>query len=668
MSLTLQTSAAPFLLPDFDALTPSEVTSRAAELIRAEEEEWRRIGKDPATPTVDNTLLPLERGGLELERLTNAVWTLISSVGGSAWEAVETELTPLLAAHADALWLDQALYARLTELPTPDDPETAWLLTEYLKDFRRHGVQLPDAQRDRLRALNAQIAARETEFEQRATQNIDAAAFQVRYREDLSPLDDDALAPLRSAAASRGLDGWLVAYLSPTQQPLLKRLTDPATRREILARSQARGRGGEGDTRQIVLDLARLRAQRAELLGFPHHAAVVADEGTAPDAAAITSRLRELAAPAIRNALREQGELAAVKERDSAAAFEDSDWAYYEERLRAARYGVDDSALRPYLELDRVVQEGVFYAATQLYGITFHPRPELRGWAPGVRAWEVREEDGTPLALFLADYYARSGKHGGAWMHSIVDQEPGVLPIVANNLNIPQPPSGEPTLLTWDEVGTCFHEFGHALHGMFSAARHRSLGGTNVPRDFVEYPSQVNEMWLEDRQVLTHFARHHVTGQPLPDELVDALLTVRSFGQGFSTSEYLGAAVIDHEWHLLRADQVPQDPAAVEEFERNVLLDWGLTVVPPRYHTTYFAHAFGGGYDAAYYAYIWSEVLDAHTQRWFGQNGGLSRQAGQRFRQAVLSRGNTRDPLESFRQLTGQDPDLTALLERRGLL
>lgn len=665
---SVQSTAAPFLLPDFSAVTPAAVREALQAALAEQRDAWEAIATSPDPATIENTLLPLARSGAELEYVLCVGSTFASSIGGEEWDALESEIAPLLSEHSDALWLDERIYGRLDRLRSPDDAETAWLLKEYLRDFRRRGVALPPEKRAELSTLNTKISTAETRFEQRATHAIEEAALHITDRDELAGLDDDTIASLAESARARDLDGWLVTLISPTQQPLLARLTEPSMRTRLLAASMARGDNPE--TRALILDLARLRATRAELLGYPHHAALVADAGTAPSSDAIIERLRLLAPPAARNVTAEAAALAKLKAAETDEPFAASDWFYYEEKLRAEKVGVDEDALRPYLELNRVLNDGVFWAAAQLYGISFTERPDLTGWAAEVRVWEVRDTDGAPLALFVGDYFARKGKRGGAWMHNIVEQsrDEGTLPVVVNNLNVTLPPPGEPTLLTWDEVITCFHEFGHALHGMLSGTNFRRLAGTNVPRDFVEYPSQVNEMWLENREVLAHFARHHLTGEVLPDELLEPLLNVRSFGQGFATGEYLAAALLDQAWHRLSSSEVPTDPRAVLDFEENVLAEHGLTTVPPRYRSTYFAHAFGGGYDANYYSYIWSEVLDADTQRWFSENGDLDAAAGATFRREVLSRGNSRDPLDSFRALTGREPELAPLLERRGLV
>ncbi|NLI18506.1 MAG: M3 family metallopeptidase [Actinomycetales bacterium] len=673
-------SALDLELPDFAATTPATVREALRAGLDEQRAEWDAIAADEEPATVENTLVALERTGQLLSRVLPVAFTLMESIGGEEWDALEAEFMPQLAAHADALHLNARIFRRLESLERARallalDPETSWLLDEYLRDFRRAGIGLPEDDQERLKDLNQRITAAETGFSQRATKALEEAAQLFTDPEDLAGLDGETLDALAQAARDRGRAGWLVTLLSPTQQPLLTRLEKAATRERLMAASLARGDGHDpdSDTRHLILTLARLRAERARLLGHATHAAAVAEEGTARSADAVAERLAALAPAAARNARSEGERLAGLAEGPFTAA----DWAYHSERLRRQLFAVDDDVLRPYLELGSVLVKGVFWAAERLYGITFHEREDLAGFAPEVRAWEVRDEDGRTLALFLGDYYARKGKRGGAWMHNLVDQSRllGRRPVVMNTLNITKPAEGEPTLLTWDEVTTCFHEFGHALHGMFSDVTYPSLSGTDVPRDFVEFPSQVNEMWMANRAVVANFARHHRTGEPLPDELLDRLVAMGSYGQGFATSEYLAAALLDQAWHRLTPEEVPDDAGAVAAFEAAALEAAGLAweLVPPRYRSGYFNHAFGGGYDANYYSYIWAEVLDADTVEWFtGEgaidgDGGLNRVAGQRFRDEVLSRGNSRDPLESFRAFRGRDADITPLLRRRGL-
>jgi len=421
-----------------------------------------------------------------------------------------------------------------------------------------------------------------------------------------------------------------------------------------------------------VIDLARARAERAALLGFAHHADYVAADGCAGSAAAVAELLTSLVPAVRRNVHAEAAELDAVLQRlTPGATLEPWDWQYLAELVRTERYQVDANRLRPYLELERVLHEGVFAAATALYGITFSERTDLSGYHPQVRVWQVDEADGSPIGLFLGDFHTRESKNGGAWMNNLVDQNHllGQLAVVCNNANLVRPAAGEVTLMAWDDVITLFHEFGHTLHGLLSDTRYRSQSGTETPRDFVEYPSQVNEMWALEPALLRRYAVHHATGEPMPAEWVETLRGSTLFQQGFKTTEYLGAALLDQVWHSTPLAELPTAPEQVEEFERAALasvgLDFGL--VPPRYRSGYFRHVFEGGYDAAYYAYLWSEVLDADTAAFITANGGLTRENGERYRRRLLARGGSIDSMEAFRDYRGQDPDLTHLLTRRGL-
>jgi len=526
---------------------------------------------------------------------------------------------------------------------------------------------LDDAGQDRLRSLNAELSRLGTEFGQRVKEAMKSAALLLDSAEDLAGLPADEIASAAEAARAAGHDGkFLLTLIQPSNQPALASLDNRDVRRRLFEASIARGSsGGDLDVLDLVKSMVRLRAEKGALLGFANYAELVVDRQTAPDFGAVRTMLNRLAPAAVRNA---DGEAAALAE-SAGHPLEAWDWAYYSAKVRRERYTVDEQALRPYFELDRVLTDGVFFAATSLFGVTFHERTDLAGYHEDVRIWEVRDADGTELGLFLGDYYTRETKRGGAWMNSLVDQSAllGTRPVVINNLNISKPPAGEPTLLTLDEVRTAFHEFGHALHGLFSSVTYPRFSGTSVPRDFVEYPSQVNEMWIMWPEVLANYARHHATGEPLAQDVVDRLNESRLWGEGFARTEYLGAALLDLAWHVLEADGVPEDAL---EFEAKALAAAGVAhpLIPPRYRTGYFQHVFAGdGYAAGYYSYIWSEVLDAETVDWFTENGGLSRANGDRFRAELLSRGNSRDPLESFRTLRGRDAALEPLLKRRGL-
>ena len=674
-------SSLPYALPDFTALRDEHHRPAFLAGMAQERAEVDAVLGGTAPPTEESTLLALERSGRLLHGVATVFFNRTSADTNPALDALEEELAPLLSAHHDAIQLDPRMHERLEALQARVDagevtlaPDAAWLLTTMRRDLVRAGAATPAETQDRIRELNARISTLETVFGRELLAETNDSAVLVADAADLEGMPADAVAAARQAAADRGhAEGCLLELVLPSQQPALASLRRRDVRRRLHEASVARGgRGGDHDTRAVLLELVRLRAERARLLGFEHHAAYVADDATARTAEAVEAMLARLAPAAAANARREAADLQRALEADEpGATLEAWDWAYYAEKVRQERYSLDDAVLRPYLELERVVRDGVFFAAERLYGLTFAERTDLVGYHPDVRVFEVRDADGSGLGLFLADWYTRESKRGGAWMNNLVDQSHllGERPVVVNNLNIPKPPAGEPTLLDWDSVITLFHEFGHALHGLFSDVRLPSQSGTEVPRDFVEYPSQVNEMWAWDPEVLARYAVHHATGEPMPAAWVETLIASQQYGEGFATTEYLGAALLDQAWHRLAPEDVPTDVEQVEAFEAAALEAAGIAVdaVPPRYRTTYFNHAFGGGYAAAYYSYIWSEVLDADTVEWFRENGGLRRENGDRFRAALLSRGGSADAMDLFRDLRGRDPEIAPLLARRGL-
>ncbi|MGZ4438556.1 MAG: M3 family metallopeptidase, partial [Nocardioidaceae bacterium] len=522
-----------------------------------------------------------------------------------------------------------------------------------------------------------QISALTTDFEKRLLNDTNDAAVQVSDEADLEGLPDDAVAAAKSAASDKGLDGWLIPLVLPTIQPAMHSLRNRGLRRRLFEAATTRGmHGGDHDTRELLTRLAAVRAERAALLGYPDHASYVAADQTAGSSAAVLGMLDEMTAPAMRNLELERERIEAAMRADGLEGpVEPWDWTYYAERAKAAAYDVDTAALRPWFELERVLRDGIFFAAEKLYGLTFAERTDLPVYADDVKVFEVFDgpaHDGQGLALFVCDWFARPTKRGGAWMSEFVAQSHlhGTRPVVVVCLNVPKPPAGQPALMTTDEVRTGFHEFGHALHGFFSDATYPRLAGTAVPRDFVEFPSQVNEMWAWWPEVLANYAKHHVTGEPLAQDVVDRLLASQQDGQGFDTVSMLGAALLDQEWHRLSADAARVAPGEVEKFEAEALVRHGVRspLVPPRYRSGYFAHVFAGGYDAGYYSYLWSEVLDADMVGWFTDNGGLRRENGDAFRAGLLSRGGTVDPLEAFAAVRGRAPSTEPLLRRRGLL
>jgi peptidyl-dipeptidase Dcp len=666
-------STLPYGLPPFAEISDADYRPAFDRGLEEHLAEIAAVAANPETPTFENTMIPLERGGQTLERVANVFFNKSSSDSNDFTNQLEEDIAPLLAAHSDAIRLNPRLYERIKTLHAARDTlgldaESVYLIERYYDEFTVAGAGLDDTSKRELSDINQILSTLQTRFEKNLLADTNDLAIVIDDVADLAGLGESEISAAAEAAKERGLDGkYLITLVLPTGHPYLSSLTDRSVRERIMAASRARGiRGGNNDNRELVLEITRLRAQRARLLGFPNHAAVVTADETAKTPEAVDAMLRRLASPAARNAKAEQKDLQEQVGGDF--DLQSWDWALYTERVRKARYDVDTSEMRPYFEAERVLRDGVFYAATQVYGITFSERHDLVAYHPDVRVFEVFNADGSPVGLFLYDLYTRDSKRGGAWMNPLISQNTLLdhPTVVVNNHNVPKPAGGSPTLLTYDEVNTLFHEFGHALHGLFAHVTYPKFAGTNVFRDFVEFPSQVNEMWMLWPEVLANYAVHHETGEPMPQEFVDKLQASASFNEGFATSEYLGAAMLDQAWHRITADDTVTN---VEKFEADALASFGLDnpAVPPRYSSTYFAHTFSGGYDAGYYSYIWSEVLDADTVEWFKENGGMTRANGDRFRARLLGFGGSKDPLEAFRDFRGRDAEIEPLLERRGL-
>ncbi|GAB2448773.1 peptidyl-dipeptidase Dcp [Conyzicola lurida] len=659
----------PFGLPPFAEITDDHYRPAFDRGFTEQLAEVERIIADPEAPTFENTLLPLERSGQVLHRVSAVFYNKSSSDSTDFTNDLEEEIAPLYAAHSDAIRLDAALYARIAAVHADRealDPESRYLVERYFAEFTIAGAGLSDDDKETLREYNKQLSTLTTKFEKNLLADTNDLAVVLDDVAELDGLDAGAISAAAEAARERGLEGkYVVTLVLPTGHPYLSSLTDRSVRERIMTASRARGsRDNEFDNRQLVLDITRLRAERAQLLGFDSHAAYVTADETAKTPEAVLGILGALAPIAARNARDEQAALQELADVEIAAW----DWDFYTEKVRQATYDVDTASMRPYFEAERVLHDGVFFAAASLYGVRFTERDDLVAYHPDARVFEVSDADGTPVGLYIYDLYTRDSKRGGAWMNSLISQNTLLdqPTVVVNNLNVPKPAAGSPTLLTYDEVTTLFHEFGHALHGLFARVTYPKFSGTNVFRDFVEFPSQVNEMWILWPEVLANFAVHHETGAPMPQDIVDKLHASSSFNEGFATSTYLAAALLDQAWHAISAETEVVD---VAEFEASALAAVGLdnTAVPTRYSSTYFAHTFSGGYDAGYYSYIWSEVLDADTVDWFTQNGGLTRENGARFRELLLGVGGSKDPLQAFREFRGRDADIGPLLKRRGL-
>jgi len=682
----LKESPLPFHYPPFDKIKNEDFKPAIEAGMREQLKEIEPIANSSAKPTFDNTIVALEKTGRLLDRADRIFENLKACNTNPELQKVDKEMAPKLSAHRDAIHLNGKLFARVQQLydnrdklaaANPSgggrglDPESAYLLERYYKDFVRAGAKLSDPDKEKLKKINAELATLQTDFEQNVLKEKNASSIVVDNKEDLAGLSDSQIATLVSAAKAERKDGKFVIQLqNTTGQPLLGSLQNRPLRQRIMDTSLARNsHGDEFDTQKIVLRTANLRAEKAKLLGYENWAAYQLEDQTAHNVPTVNKLLGDLTPPAVANATAEAAEQQKIVDQENGGfQIGAADWDFYSEKVRKAKYDFDESQLRPYYELNHVILDGVFYAANKEYGLTFKERHDLPVYQPDVRVFDVFDRDGKQLAIFIGDYYARPSKQGGAWMNSYVLQNSllGTKPVVANHLNIPKPPPGEPTLLTHDEVRTAFHEFGHALHGMFSNVKFPRFGGTSVPRDFVEYPSQVNEMWATWPEVLKNFAKHYKTGEPIPQALLDKVMAAQKFNQGYLTTEYLAASLLDQAWHQIDPSQIPTNAI---EFEKQALQKAGVDYppVPTRYRSFYFSHAFAGGYSAGYYSYIWSEVLDADTVEYFKQHGGLTRENGDLFREKLLSRGGSADALSLFKNFTGRDPYIEPLLKRRGL-
>jgi len=668
-------SKLPFNAPPFDRIQdrdyqPAIEAGMAQQLV-----EINRIADDPAPPSFENTFVAMERSGRLLDRAWAAFNCVSEANTNPVLQDAKTALAPALAAHRDAIHLNAKLFARLTEVYQKRaalklDPESLRLVEIEYDEFVHSGANLSAANKERLKKLNKEDSALADAFTKKLLAAAKAGRYLTADRAALAGLGESQLAAAAQDAKSRSAEGYLIPLQNTTRQPVLASLSVRATRESIFRNSWERAeRGDPNDTRSTIARLAQIRAQRAELLGSPNHAAWVLKDQMAKTPEAALEFMAALVPVATATAQSEAKEIqAAIDAQHAGFALQPWDWALYSEQVRKAKYDLDEAEIKPYFELNNVLEAGVFYAANQLYGISFKERKDIPVYEPDVRVFEVADADGKPLALFYCDYFKRDNKNGGAWMSQFVDQSTllGTLPVVYNIANLPKPAPGEPALISFDDVTTMFHEFGHGLHGMFANTRYPSLSGTATARDFVEFPSQFNEHWAMYPAVFNHYAKHYKTGAPMPAALVEKIKKSKNFSAGYDLTEVLAAAELDMQWHTLPASAPLQN---VDQFEKEALARTHLDIaaVPPRYRSSYFMHIWSSGYSAGYYAYLWTEMLNDDAFQWFDDNGGLSRTNGDRFRRMILSRGNTEDLAAMYLAWRGRAPSIDAMMKYRGL-
>ncbi|WP_448868371.1 peptidyl-dipeptidase Dcp [Enterobacter ludwigii] len=667
-----ESSLLPYQAPRFDEINDGHYRPAFDEAIRQKRAEIDAIVAQTAAPDFNNTVLALEKSGAMLSRVSSVFFAMTSAHTNDDLQALEEQISTELAALANDIWLNDTLFSRVESVwqdCAALDAESRRLAEETYQHFVLAGARLNDAEKAELKALNTEAATLTSQFNQRLLAATKAGGLVVDYAHQLDGLSPDEIATAAHAAAEKGLnDRWLIPLLNTTQQPALSALRDRQTRENLFNAGWTRTqKGDENDTRALILRLTALRARQAKLLGFEDYASWSIADQMAKTPAAALAFMRGIVPAARTRATLEQADIQKVID-DEQAGFtvQAWDWAFYAERVRQAKYALDESQIKPYFALNTVLQDGVFWAASQLFGLRFVERFDIPVYHPDVRVWEIFDHTGEGMALFYGDFFARESKAGGAWMGNFVEQsyEFASRPVIYNVCNYQKPANGQTALISWDDVVTLFHEFGHTLHGLFASQRYASLSGTNTPRDFVEFPSQINEHWASHPQVFAHYARHYQTGEPMPEALRDKMLNATQFNKGYDMTELLSAALLDMNWHGISE---PVDD--VDAFEAAALHKEGLDLpaVPPRYRSSYFAHIFGGGYAAGYYAYLWTQMLADDGYQWFVEQGGLTRENGQKFREAILSRGNSTDLAELYRQWRGHDPRIEPMLENRGL-
>lgn len=670
-------SKLPFEAPNFEVISEEHYRPAFEKGMERELAEMDSIASNPEEPTFENTIVAMERAGQLLARTSNVFYNLTSAHTNDQIQEIQSEMAPKLAAHDDNIYLNADLFQRVETLYEQRDKldldaPSLKLLEDTYRDFVRAGALLTEDEQQRMREINERTSSLTTQFQDNLLKMTQERAVLVDDVEALDGLSEDRIAAAQEAAEERGHEGqYLLSITNTTRVPVLASLNNRDLRERVWKASAFRGIGEDGgvDNRPIILDLVDLRAERAALLGYDDHASYRHDPQTAQNPENVLDMLTDLIPDVITNTEQEAEKITEMMREDGIEGdLQPWDWEYYAEKVRKAEYDIDESEVRPYFELKTVLEDGVFFTMNKLFGITFEERFDLPVYHEDVRTFNVFDENGEQLGLFYADYFTRDSKRGGAWMNSFVSQSHLLdqKPVIVNVMNIPPPAEGEPALISFDNVTTMFHEMGHAVHGLFSDVEYPSQSGTSVPRDFVEFPSTFEEDWAVLPEVLENYAIHYETGETIPSELLDKVIAARNFNQGFDTQEYVAATMVDLEWHLLDSAEIPNN---VIEFEDQSLAKYNLDMpaVPPRYKSPYFAHIFSGGYSANYYAYIWSEVLAADAFAYMRENGGLTRENGDRFREYILSKGGSRDAMELYEAYRNGEPDVVHLLRRRGL-
>lgn len=669
----MKKSSLQYQAPEFDKIKDEHFKPAFDYGLKQNISEIEKIANNTETPTFENTVLALEKSGEVLKRAQIVFYNLTGSNTNPTLQKIEEEYAPIFAAHSDKIYLNSKIFNRIKAVKTDGlDAEDKRLIEVYKQRFELAGANLTDAQKEQMKAINAELATLSTQFTSKLLEARKKGAVLINDVKELDGLSADEIAAAATDAKNAGQEGkYLLTLLNTTQQPLLQNLKNRATREKLFKASWYRAeKGDENDTRAILEKTAKLKMDKAHLMGKSSYAELNLMDQMAKKPENALKLLSQLANPAVAQAKKESDDIQKlIDEQKGGFSVEPWDWNFYAEQVRKAKYDLDENQIKPYFEVSTVLEKGVFYAAKKFYGITFKERKDLPVYHPDVVAYEVFDRDGKSLAIYYLDFYTRDNKNGGAWMSNFVEQSftTNTKPVIVNVFNYQKPAPGKPSLISYDDVSTMFHEFGHTLHGLFANQKYTTISGTNVPRDFVEFPSQINEFFALEPAVLKNYALHYETKQPMPTALVEKIKKAATFNQGYATTELVSAATLDMAWHSVTSENQFKPTL---EFEKDVLQKYGFTLpqVPPRYHSPYFAHIWGGGYSAGYYAYMWSDMLNSAAWDWIKNNGGMTRENGDRFRKHILSVGNSVDLNQAFRDFTGKDPEITPLLKDKGFV